>query len=128
MTAISENIITGLSHLPEIFVIARQSSFSYKGTDVKVQQVAEELGVQYILEGSVQRSGDRVRVTAQLIDATTGRHLWAEQYDRQWQDIFALQDDITQHIVANISSFEGPMEKATRERVKQKATRGSQSI
>jgi adenylate cyclase len=118
---ISENIITGLSHLPEIFVIARQSSFSYKGTDVKVQQVAQELGVQYILEGSVQRSGDRVRVTAQLIDATTGRHLWAERYDRQWEDIFALQDDITQHIVANISSFEGPMEKATRERVKQKA-------
>jgi adenylate cyclase len=118
---ISENIITSLSHLPEIFVIARQSTFSYKGTGVKVQKIAEELGVQYILEGSVQKSGDRVRVTAQLIDATTGRHLWAEQYDRQWQDIFALQDDITQHIVANISSFEGPMEAAARERVKQKA-------
>ena len=118
---ISENIITGLSHLPEIFVIARQSSFSYKGTNIKVQQIAEELGVQYILEGSVQRSDDRVRVTAQLINATTGRHLWAERYDRQWEDIFALQDDITQHIVANISSFEGPMEEATRERVKQKA-------
>ena len=118
---ISENIITGLSHFPEIFVIARQSSFSYKGMAVKVQQIAEELGVQYILEGSVQRAGDRLRVTAQLIDATTGRHLWAEQYDRQWSDVFALQDDITQHIIANISSFEGPMEAATRERARQKA-------
>ncbi len=119
--SISENIITGLSHLSEIFVIARQSSFSYKGMAVKVQQIAEELGVQYILEGSVQRAGDRLRVTAQLIDAITGRHLWAEQYDRQWSDVFALQDDITQHIIANISSFEGPMEAATRERARQKA-------
>jgi len=118
---ISENIITGLSHFPEIFVIARQSSFSYKGMAVKVQQIAEELGVQYILEGSVQRAGDRLRVTAQLIDAITGRHLWAEQYDRHWSDVFALQDDITQHIIANISSFEGPMEAATRERARQKA-------
>jgi adenylate cyclase len=118
---ISEAIITGLSKFPELFVIARKSSFSYKGKAVKVQQMAEELGVHYILEGSVQRSDDRIRVTGQLIDATTGRHLWAQQYDRQWEDIFALQDDITQHIVANIVSFEGPLEEATRERAKQKA-------
>ena len=98
---ISESIITGLSRIPEFFVIARQSTFSYKGTAVKVQQMAEDLGVQYILEGSVQKSDDRVRVTAQLIDAVSGRHLWVQQYDRQWGEVLALQDDITQQIVAN---------------------------
>jgi len=118
---ISESIITGLSRLPEIFVIARQSSFSYKGKAVKVQEIASELGVQYIIEGSVQKSDSRIRVTAQLIDALSGHHLWVQQYDRQWEDIFALQDDITQHIVANITSFEGPLEEAIRARVKQKA-------
>jgi len=117
---ISENIITGLSQFPELFVIARNSSFSYKGRAVKVQEIASELGVQYIIEGSVQKSDSRVRVTAQLIDALSGHHLWAQQYDRQWEDIFALQDDITQHIIANIGSFEGPLEKATRELIKQK--------
>ena len=118
---ISENIITGLSQFPELFVIARKSSFSYKGRAVKAQEIASELGVQYIIEGSVQKSGSRVRVTAQLIDALSGHHLWAQQYDRQWEDIFALQDDITQHIIANIGSFEGPLEKSTRELIKQKA-------
>lgn len=118
---ISENIITGLSQLPELFVIARQSSFSYKGRAVKAQEIASELGVQYIIEGSVQKSDSRIRVTAQLIDALSGHHLWAQQYERQWNDIFALQDDITQHIVANISSFEGPLEETTRARVNQKA-------
>ncbi len=96
---IAENIITALSKIPDMFVIARNSSFTYKGKPVKVQQVAEELGVRYVLEGSVQRSGDQVRVTAQLIDAVTGHHLWAERYDRQLTDIFALQDDIAQNIV-----------------------------
>lgn len=118
---ISENIITGLSRFPELFVIARKSSFSYKGKAVKAQEIASELGVQYIIEGSVQKSDSRVRVTAQLIDALSGHHLWAQQYDRQWEDIFALQDDITQHIIANIGSFEGPLEEATRGRIKQKA-------
>ena len=80
---ISENIITGLSQFPELFVIARQSSFSYKGRAVKAQEIASELGVQYIIEGSVQKSDSRVRVTAQLIDALSGHHLWAQQYDRQ---------------------------------------------
>ena len=117
---ISETIITGLSQFPELFVIARQSSFSYKGRAVKAQEIASELGVQYIIEGSVQESDGRVRVTAQLIDALSGHHLWAQQYDRQWEDIFALQDDITQHIIANIGSFEGPLEIASRELVKQK--------
>ena len=118
---ISESIITGLSRFSGIFVIARQSSFSYKEKAATVQEIASNLGVQYILEGSVQRSNNRVRVIAQLIDAMTGHHLWAQQYDRQWEDIFALQDDITQHIISNIGSFEGPLEKATRAQIKQKA-------
>lgn len=96
---ISENIISALSHIPQMFVIARNSTFTYKGKHVKVQQVSEELGVQYVLEGSVQRSGDQIRVTAQLIDATTGHHLWAERYDRELKDIFALQDEITLKIL-----------------------------
>jgi adenylate cyclase len=95
---ITESIITELSKLSNLFVIARNSTFTYKGKPVKVQQVAEELGVLYVLEGSVQRSGERVRITTQLIDAQTGNHLWAENYDRKFGDIFALQDDINDHV------------------------------
>ena len=95
---ITESIITALSNVSNLFVIARNSTFTYKGKPVKVQQVAEELGVRYVLEGSLQKSGDRVRITAQLIDALTGHHLWAENYDREFGDIFALQDDITEHV------------------------------
>ncbi len=95
---ITENVITALSNVSNLFVIARNSTFTYKGKPVKVQQVAEELGVRYVLEGSVQRSGDRVRITAQLIDALKGHQMWAEQYDRKFGDIFALQDDITEHV------------------------------
>jgi adenylate cyclase len=83
-------------------VIARQSSFSYKGKPVKVRQVAEELGVQYVLEGSVQTSGNRMRITAQLIDATKGHHLWSESYDREAKDIFAVQDEITKKIITGL--------------------------
>jgi len=96
---ITENIIAALSTLSNLFVIARNSTFTYKGKPVKVQQVAEELGVRYVLEGSVQRSGDRVRITAQLIDALKGHHLWAENYDRNLKDIFSLQDEVTKEIV-----------------------------
>jgi adenylate cyclase len=96
---ITENIITGLSKIPRLFVIARNSTFIYKDKRVKVQQVAEDLGVRYVLEGSVQRSGNRVRVTAQLIDALTGNHLWAERYDQDLKDIFAVQDEITGRIL-----------------------------
>jgi adenylate cyclase len=99
---ITENIITGLSKIPRIFVIARNSTFFYKGKGVKVQKVAEELGVRYVLEGSVQRSGNRLRVTAQLIDAITGNHLWAERYDRDLRDIFAVQDEITMKILQSM--------------------------
>ena len=96
---ISEEIITALSKSSNLFVIARESTFSYKVKQVKVQQIARELGVRYILEGSVRKSEDRVRITAQLIDATAGHHLWAERYDRDLKDIFALQDEITMKIV-----------------------------
>ena len=119
--SISENIIAGLSQFPELFVIARQSSFSYKGKSIKVQQIASELGVHFILEGSVLKSEDRVRVTAQLVDALTGQDIWAQRYDRKWEDIFKLQDDITQHIIANLLSLEGPLEKAALIKIEQKA-------
>jgi len=95
----TEEIITALSKISEMFVIARNSSFVYKGKPVKVQQVGQELGVQYVLEGSVRKAGERVRITAQIIDASTGKHLWAERYDRELKDVFALQDEITQKIV-----------------------------
>jgi adenylate cyclase len=97
---ITENIISALSRVPKLFVIARQSTFVYKGKLVKIQQVAEELGVRYVIEGSVQRSGDKLRITAQLIDAITGHHLWSERYDRELKNIFALQDEITLKIIA----------------------------
>ena len=118
---ISESIITALSHVPGILVTARQSAFSYKGKSLKVEQISQELGVHYVLQGSVQRSDTQIRVSAQLVDATEGHQLWAQQYDRQWKDIFKLQDDITQHIVANITSNEGPLLEAILERIKQKA-------
>ncbi|MGD9233941.1 MAG: tetratricopeptide repeat protein [Desulfobacterales bacterium] len=96
---ISETIISSLSKIPKMFVIARNSTFTYKGKPVKVQQVSRELGVRYVLEGSVQKAGDQLRITAQLVDATTGNHLWSERYDRELKDIFALQDDITKNII-----------------------------
>lgn len=99
---ITEHIITSLSKVPYIFVIARNSTFAYKGKPIKIQQIAEELAVRYVLEGSIQRSDDRVRITVQLIDATTGHHLWADNYDRQVKDIFALQDEIAMKIMAEL--------------------------
>jgi adenylate cyclase len=99
---IAEEIITALSKSSDLFVIARNSSFTYKGKPVKVQQVSKELGVRYVLEGSFKRSGDRLRITAQLIDAVNGQHLWAERYDRKLADIFEIQDDITKRIIASL--------------------------
>ena len=99
---ITEDIITGLSKLRWFFVIARNSSFIYKGKAVHMKQVAEELGVGYVVEGSVRRSGNRVRITAQLNDVATGSHVWAERYDRGLVDVFAVQDEITEAIVAAI--------------------------
>jgi len=96
---IAEDIITALSKLGQLFVIARNSSFTFKGRNVHVGEVAKSLGVRHVLEGSVRKSGAKVRITAQLIDATTGGHLWAERFDRELTDIFAVQDDVTAHIV-----------------------------
>ena len=99
---ITEDLITDLSRLSGLFVIARHSTFTYKEKAVKVQEVSRELGVRYVLEGSVRKVGERVRITAQLIDAPTGHHLWAERYDRPLKDIFALQDEIVQKIVTTL--------------------------
>ena len=99
---ITEDIITSLSKIKNLLVIARNSTFTYKGKSVDVSQVSREQGVRYVLEGSVQKSGNRVRVTAQLVEATTGHHIWAERYDRDLEDIFVLQDEITQRIVTEL--------------------------
>src|SRR3954471_12258777 len=99
---ISEDLITGLSRIRWLFVIARNSTFVYKNRAVDIKQVARELGVRYVLEGSVRRAGKRIRISAQLIDATTGGHHWAERYDRELGDIFAVQDEITRNVVAAI--------------------------
>ena len=99
----TEDLITDISKVSGLFVIARNSVFSYKGKSVKIRQVAEELGVRYVMEGSVRRVGNQVRINAQLIDATTGGHVWAERYDGALDDVFSMQDKITQSIVASLS-------------------------
>lgn len=100
---ISGDIITELSRFKSLFVIARNSSFTYKGTYPDIRTVGRELGVRYVLEGSVRRAGNRIRVTAQLIDTTNGTHVWAEKYDRELEDVFELQEELTRHIVAAIA-------------------------
>jgi adenylate cyclase len=112
-----DDIITGLSRIKWLFVIARNTTFSYKGKAVDVKQVGRELGVRYVLEGSVRKVGDRVRITGQLIDAATGVHVWAERYDRKIDDIFALQDELTLSVVAAI---EPSLRQAEIERVARK--------
>jgi adenylate cyclase len=116
---LTEDIITELSRFRHLFVISRNSAFKYKGRAVDVRQVAREMQVQYVLEGSVRKAGNRVRVTAQLIDAQHDRHIWAERYDRQLEDIFAIQDELTTAIVATLP---GRLEFATRERAGRKPT------
>jgi TolB-like protein len=100
---VTEDIITELSRFHSLFVIARNSSFSFRGKSVKVQEIARELGVGYIVEGSVRRAADRVRITAQLVDGITGNHLWAERYDRDMRDIFALQDEVARSVASTVS-------------------------
>jgi adenylate cyclase len=114
---ITEDIITNLSRFRDFFVIASNTSFVYKGKAVKVQDVSRELGVRYILEGSAQKSKDRIRVTAQLIDGITGSHLWAERYERNIENIFALQDEVVELIVGSLASgFGGRIRKAWQRR------------
>jgi adenylate cyclase len=100
---ITEDIITNLSKLPRIFVISRNSSFLYKGKQVKIEEVARDLGVRHVLEGSVRRAGGRVRITAQLIDGKTGQHIWADKYDRELKDIFSVQDEVTRKVVSELA-------------------------
>jgi len=100
---ITEEIITSLSKIHNLFVIARNSTFTYKGKPVQVQQVAEDLGVRFVLEGSVRKSKDRIRITAQLIDAITGKHLWAERYDTPLKDIFVIEDEITKKVITELT-------------------------
>ena len=97
---VTDSLITELSRLPDLFVISRHSSFVYRNMDKRVQEIGQELGVKYLVEGSVRRAGSRVRVTTQLIDAASGRHLWAERFDREVQDIFAVEDDVVRRILA----------------------------
>jgi len=112
---LTEEIISALSSVPKLFVIARNSTFTYKGKPIKVQQVSEELGVRYVLEGSVRKGGDKIRITAQLIDALNGHHLWAKRYDRNLSDIFAVQDEITKEIITamQVKLTEGEQARAT---------------
>jgi adenylate cyclase len=100
---ITDDLTTALSRLPDLFVIARTSAFTYKGRALKVQEISRELGVAYVLEGSVRKADNQVRITAQLVDATTGDHLWAEHYDRPLKDIFSLQDEIVRRIVTTLN-------------------------
>lgn len=115
-----EEIITALSRFKELFVIARNSSFTYKGRIVDVKQVGRELGVRYVLEGSVRKASERVRITGQLIEAATGAHLWADRFDGTLEDIFDLQDKITVQVVGAIAGLGGPVERAEIERARQK--------
>src|SRR5262249_14370984 len=116
---LTEDIITELSRFHDLLVISRNSAFVYKGKAIKIQEVAREFGVDYVLEGSVRKAGGRVRVTVQLIDAATDRHVWAERYDRELEDIFAIQDEVTRAIVATLP---GRVEAATHDRAKRKPT------
>ena len=119
-----EDIITGLSRSKSLFVIARHSSFTYKGKAVDIKQVGRELGVRYVLEGSVRKAGNRVRITGQLIDAATGAHLWADRFDSQLEDIFDLQDQVTSSVIGAISP---QLERAEIERAKRKPTESLQA-
>src|SRR3954454_4201561 len=114
-----DDIITGLSRLKWLFIIARNSSFTYRGHNVDVKQVGRELGVRYVLEGSLRKSGDRVRITGQMIDASAGTHLWADRFDSALQDIFDLQDRVTAKVVGEIAPR---LEQVEIERAKRKPT------
>ena len=116
---IVEEIITALSRFSGLFVIARNSSFTYKGRAIDVKQVGRELGVRYVLEGSVRKAADKVRITGQLIDTSTGAHLWADQFDGALRSIFGLQDQVTSSVVSAIAP---KLERAEIERAERKPT------
>jgi adenylate cyclase len=115
---ITENIIAGLSRFRDLLVIASNSTFAYKGKAIRIQDVSRALGVRFVLEGSIQKSNDRIRITAQLIDGMTGQHLWSERYDRGVEDIFAVQDDVTEMIVSQLATaYGGRLRKAWQGRI-----------
>ena len=116
---ISEDIITALSKFRSLFVIARNSAFAYKGQSVNVGKIGKELGVAYVVEGSVRKADTRVRITAQLVEAATGNHIWAERYDRDLEGIFAVQDEVTRKIVSTLT---GHLEEYDRQRAMGKKT------
>jgi len=121
---ITNDIITDLSKFRDMFVVASNSTFTYKNKPTKVQEVSRELGVRYVLEGGVQKAQDRVRINAQLIDATTGQHLWAERFDRSMEDIFAVQDEITEKIVGTVFI---KLDSAVRHRAMRKPTESAEA-
>lgn len=116
---ITEDILTELSRFNDFLVISRTSAFTFKGKDINIPDVAKELDVQYVVEGSVRKAGNRIRLTVQLIDAETDQHIWAERYDRDLEDIFEIQDELTQAIV---SILPGRVEAAAQERAERKPT------
>ena len=117
---ITEELITGLAKFPDFVVMARNSTFAYKDKPTDVRKVGRDLNVRYVLEGSVQRADQHMRVTAQLIDATTGRQIWADRYDREVNNIFAIRDDITRSIAGTLGSIAGVVSQAEAARVSTK--------
>ena len=117
---ITEDIITDLSHSKDLFVVARNSTEVYRGKPADVRTIGSDLGVRYLLEGSIQPSGDQIRVTAQLVDTRTGAHVWSERYDRPGEDLFMVQNDVTQRIAATIAGSEGAVAEAERSLVRRK--------
>jgi adenylate cyclase len=126
---ITQNIITGLCRFRDLSVVATSSSFAYKGRAVKIPEASRDLGARYVLEGSVQRAGERLRITAQLIDGATGRHLWAQRYDRGVADVFAVQDEVTETIVATLAApYGGRLRKAWQGRAEGSETRNPRAL
>ena len=126
---ITESVIAGLSRFRDLFVIASNSTFAYQGKATKIQDASRELGARYILEGSVQKAKDRVRITAQLIDGKTGRHIWAERYERNLDDVFSVQDDVTERIIGSLATaYGGRLFKAWQERPEIAGTRNLQAL
>ena len=117
---ITEDIVTDLSHSKDLFVVARNSTEVYKGKPADVRNVGRDLGVRYVLEGSIQPSGDQIRVTAQLVDARTGGHVWSDRYDRPATDLFKVQSDVTEKIAATLTGYEGAVAEAERSLIRRK--------
>ena len=117
---ITEDIVTDLAHSKDLFVVARNSTKVYRGKPADVRNVGRDLGVRYVLEGSIQPLGDQIRVTAQLIDTRTGGHVWSDRYDRPATDLFKVQSDVTEKIAATLTGYEGAVAEAERSLIRRK--------